>query len=42
MSLRPNRSGKVDKAGQAMRKHLNRVLGALEVFAKRHPNFFTP
>jgi DNA-binding GntR family transcriptional regulator len=35
-------AGKTDGAGQAMRKHLNRVLGELEVFAKRHPNFFTP
>jgi DNA-binding GntR family transcriptional regulator len=35
-------AGRGDSAGQAMRKHLNRVLGELEVFAKRHPNFFTP
>jgi DNA-binding GntR family transcriptional regulator len=35
-------AGKGEAAGQAMRKHLNRVLGELEVFAKRHPNFFTP
>jgi GntR family transcriptional regulator, rspAB operon transcriptional repressor len=35
-------AGKGESAGQAMRKHLNRVLGELEVFAKRHPNFFTP
>ena len=33
---------KTEGAGRAMRKHLDRVLGELETFARQHPNFFTP